>query len=164
MNSREAFQAIRDAIRAGNTAAALALWRAVPTQLQTMTPFGSWLHIAADFGNLELVKALVALKLDVNQRGGTFDGTPINLAAFKGHVGVVQFLLDCGAELDETEPERNPLFSAIQGGHIDIVRLLIEAGMNQRVRYTGNSMKDMDALAFAQERGQRDIASFLADA
>ncbi len=128
-----------------------------------MTPFGSWLHVAADFGNLELVKALVALGADVNQRGGTFGGTPINLAASKGHKEVLEFLLGCGAELDESEPERNPLFSAIYGGHIEIVRLLLDAGINHRISYTGESMKNMDALAFARERGQSDIAAFLAD-
>jgi len=128
-----------------------------------MTPFGSWLHVAADFGNLELTKALVASGADVNQRGGTFGGTPINLAAYKGHREVIEFLVGCGAELDESEPERNPLFSAIHGGHIEIVRLLLNAGMNHRISYTGESMENMDALAFARERGQSDIAALLAN-
>lgn len=61
-----------------------------------------------------------------------------------------------------SESERNPLFSAIHGGHIDIVRFLVEAGIDHRVRYTGSSMQDMDACAFARERGQVDIAVFLA--
>jgi ankyrin repeat protein len=163
MTSQESFRAIRGAIRTGDTAAALSFLRADPAQSRAMTPFGSWLHVAADFGNLELVKALVALGADVNQRGGTFGGTPINLAASKGHKEVLEFLLGCGAELDESEPERNPLFSAIYGGHIEIVRLLLDAGINHRISYTGESMKNMDALAFARERGQSDIAAFLAD-
>ena len=163
MTTQEAFRAIRGAIRTGNTAEALALFGADPTKLQMMTPFGTWLHMAADFGNLELVTALVALGLDVNQRGGTFGGAPIKLASSNGHIEVVRFLLGCGAELDESEPERNPLFGAIYGGHIEIVRLLLDAGIDHRVRYSGESMQNMDALAFARERGQSDIAAFLAD-
>jgi ankyrin repeat protein len=159
----ESHRAIRAAIKSGNTAAALTLLREDVSRLRMMTPFGSWLHVAATFGNLELIKALVALGLDVNLRGGTFDGAAINLAASNGHIHVVRFLLQSSAELDVSEPERNPLFSAIYGGHLDIVRLLIDAGIDHRVRYSGESMKNMDALAFARERGQVDIAAFLAD-
>jgi ankyrin repeat protein len=127
-----------------------------------VTPFGTWLHAAADFGNLTLAQRLVDLGADVNQRSGTFGGAAINLAAAKGHAAVVCYLMSKGAELDVGEPERNPLFSAIYGGHLEIVRLLIEAGIDWRVKYTGENMKGMDALAFARERGQSDIAAYLA--
>jgi ankyrin repeat protein len=126
-----------------------------------VTPFGTWLHVAADFGNLTLAQRLVSLGADVNQRSGTFGGAAVNLAAAKGHIEVVRYLLSEGAELDVGEPERNPLFSAIYGGHIEIVRLLVEAGIDWRVKYTGEYMKGMGALAFARERGQRDIAEYL---
>ena len=76
---------------------------------------------------------------------------------------MVKYLLSCGAEMDVSEPERNPLFGAIYGGHADIAKLLIESGIDTRVKYTGESMKNMDALAFAHERGQKDIAALLSD-
>jgi ankyrin repeat protein len=97
----------------------------------------------------------------VNARGGTFGGSPVNLAAGYGQPHIVRALLAAGAELDVSEPERNPLFSAIHGGHLEIVKFLIERGIDYRVRYTGESMKDMDALAFARERGQTEIADYL---
>jgi ankyrin repeat protein len=161
--TKEAHRAIRSAIRDGNTAATLVLLREDESHLRMMTPFGSWFHVAASFGNLELVKALVALGLDVNLRGGTLGGAAINVAASNGHIEIVRFLLQSGAELDVSEPERNPLFAAIYGGHIDVVRILIDAGIDHQVRYTGESMKNMDALAFARERGQKAIAPFLAN-
>lgn len=65
--------------------------------------------------------------------------------------------------MDVSDPERNPLFGAIYGGHIEIVRLLIDQGIDTHVKYTGKSMKNMDALAFARERGQMDIAALLAE-
>ncbi len=88
--------------------------------------------------------------------------TPFSCAASNGHVEIVRSLLDVGAELDVSKPERNPLFGAIYGGHLEIVKLLVERGIDYRVSYTGQSMKNMDALAFALERGQREIARYLA--
>lgn len=125
------------------------------------TPFGAWLHVAASVGSVEMVKELLDLGVDINARGGTLGGNALNYAASNGHMEVVKYLLSCGAEMDVSEPERNPLFSAIYGGHIEIVNLLIENGIDIHVKYTGESMKNMDALAFAQERGQAEIAALL---
>ena len=161
IQTQEAHRSIRSAIKQGKTAEALSLL-ADESHLRMMTPFGSWLHVAAKVGSLEIVKALVGLGLDVNLRGGTFGGSALNLAASYGHLEVVRYLLQAASELDVSEPERNPLFSAIQGGHIDIVEFLVEAGIGFRVRYSGSSMQDTDALAFAHERGQSEIARFLA--
>jgi len=110
-----------------------------------------------------MVRHLVGLGIDINRRGGTFGGSPINEAASEGHLDVVRYLLEVGAELDISDPVRNPLFGAIYGGHIDIVKLLVEKGIDAHVKYTGESMINMDALAFARERGQTDIAALLAD-
>ena len=74
--------------------------------LKMITPFGTWLHVAATKGKLDIVKLLLSLGIDINRRGGTFDGSAINEAAGEGHYDVVEFLLSCGAELDTTEPER----------------------------------------------------------
>ena len=129
--------------------------------LRLMTPFGTWLHIAASSGNLKMVQALIELGAEVNARGGTFDGNALNVAASNGHLEVVEYLLSLGAEMDVNEPERNPLFAAIYGGHVDVVRLLLAHGIDPTVTYNGPNMKDMDAFAFATERGQREIADVL---
>ena len=63
--------------------------------------------------------------------------------------------------LDVSEPERNPLFGAILKGHTGIAKLLVDRGIDINVQYTGESMKDMDALAFAREWGRSDIAEYL---
>lgn len=161
MEDIDAHKAIRDAIRVGETGAALELIGAKPEHLRAITPFGTWLHVACSFGNLELVTALVEMGADINVRSGVFGGSAINEAASKGHRSIVQYLLEQGAQLDTSDPERNPLFAAIYGGHKEIVALLVSAGINCQIKYTGQSMKDMDAYAFAVERGQKDIASYL---
>ncbi|WP_459500879.1 suppressor of fused domain protein [Bacillus sp. C1] len=127
----------------------------------SMRPFGTFLHVAATHGKLEIVKRLIELGADINKRGGVYGGGALNQAASKGQFEIVRYLLTSGAEMDVSEPERNPLFGAIQGGYIDIVKLLIENGIDSRVKYTGEYMKNMDALAFAHEQGQIEIANLL---
>ncbi|WP_297429532.1 ankyrin repeat domain-containing protein [Clostridium sp.] len=131
--------------------------------LEIMTPFGTWLHIAASKGKFEVVKKLVELGININKKGGTFKGSAIERAASEGHIEIVKYLLSHGAELDVSEPEGNPLFSAIQGGHLEIVRLLIENGIDVTIKYTGENMTNMDALAFSIEQGQEEIAKIIKD-
>jgi hypothetical protein len=72
-------------------------------------------------------------------------------------------LLDAGAKMDVSEPEWNPLFAAIHAGGMDVVKLLLEHGIDATVKYTGRRMKGMDAYAFAIEQGQRQIAAYIQD-
>jgi ankyrin repeat protein len=153
---------IRTAIKDGDVEKVASLIGSDRDRLNMMTPFGTWLHVAASFGKLDIVRRLLELGADVNAYGGTLGGGPLNVAASEGHLDVVRYLLGQGAALDVSEPERNPLFSAIYGGHTDVARLLIEAGIDTGVRYTGESKKDMDALGFARERGRGDVAAMLA--
>ena len=127
-----------------------------------MTPFGTWLHVAAEAGKLDVVEYLISIGADVNASGGAFGGAPINVAAGYGQLEAVEALLAAGAQMDISEPDCNPLFAAIQDGHFEVVKLLIDRGIDYRIRYTGDSMKDMDAQAFAREQGQTEIADYLA--
>ena len=154
---------IYKAIRSGAINDAIKLLEQSPDSLQVDTPFGSWLHIASSCGSLELVERLVGLGIDINRQGGTFGGSAINHAASEGHTEIVRFLLTCGAELDISAPERNPLFAAIQGGHIEIVKLLVNQGIDYCVRYSGQYMAEIDARLFAIEQGKRDISAYLAE-
>jgi len=149
------------AVVAGDRASLCELLRTHEGLLEGETPFGSLLHVAASHGHVELVRELVQLGISPNRRGGTFKGAPINVAASHGQREVVQLLLDLGAELDVSEPERNPLFSAVHAGDLQIVRALVESGIDFRVRYSGASMQDMSAADFAEERGQMAIAEYL---
>jgi ankyrin repeat protein len=129
--------------------------------LNMITPFGTWLHVACMEGKYEIVGLLVQLGLDINIKSGTFNAGAINRAASEGYYDIVQYLLSCGAEMDISEPDRNPLFAAIYGGHKDIVKLLLDSGIDASVKYTGEYMKNMDAYDFAIERGQKEIAEML---
>jgi ankyrin repeat protein len=55
---------------------------------------------------------LIKHNVDINQRGGELDETPIYYACSNGHTDV---------------DKKTPLFIACENGYIDIVRLLIES-------------------------------------
>lgn len=159
----KAMQAMSEAIRAGDARKVLSLIGKGKSLLKAMTPFGTWLHMAAKAGHLEIVRELVTLGVDVNRRGGVFGGNALNLAASYGHLEITKFLLDHGAEFDMAEPIRNPLFGAIRCGNLEIVKLLVKRGIDTKVAYPCSSSPDLTALEFARERGHRKIAAFLAD-
>jgi len=164
VDSRTKNREMIEATKKGDIQRVIAIADADSQFLTMMTPFGTWLHVAASAGQLEIVKYHIARGLNPNERGGTFWGGALNLAAAAGHVEVADYILSCGAEIDVSEPERNPLFAAIYGGHKEIVQLLLQKGVDVHIRYSGENMHDMDAMAFARARGQSAIAEILASA
>ena len=159
---KELHKSIRQAIKSGDLKAVKSLLSEDPEAATMETPFGSWLHVAASFGKLDIVRLLVEqYGLDVNRQGGTSHSSPLHRAACDGQFEVVRYLLDKGATCDLTEPERNPLFGAILSGNIDIGKLLIAHGIDTNVRYTGDSMHEMAAIDFARERGANEFITLL---
>jgi uncharacterized protein len=152
---------IREAIIQGDSEVAISLLGSDNEVLNMMTPFGTWLHVAAANGNFDVLQWLIDIGQNINACGGITEGSPINEAAAEGHPAIVKYLLSRGALLDISEPEKNPLFSTIHGGHLDIVKLLLEAGIDAKVKYSSESMNDMGALEFAKERGQSEIVEYL---
>ncbi|UNL86394.1 ankyrin repeat domain-containing protein [Priestia koreensis] len=161
MDSKQVAKEIRSSIKNGNVEKAAELIGSNIELLNMMTPFGTWLHVAASRGKLDVVKKLVELGSNINTLGGMYGGGALNEAASEGHIDIVRYLLSYGANMDTNEPERNPLFGAISNGHVNIARLLIESGIDTNVKYSGESMKDIDALTFAREQGQLEIVKLL---
>lgn len=155
---------ISAAIRNRDIAALRDLLTAEPQQIHAFTPFagGTWLHYAARQGDADAVQLLMSLGVDVNA-GDARDGrAPICDACFGGHEDIVRLLLGAGAKLDTSDPVRNPLFAAVVGRSLPVAKLLLESGMDAGVRYEGPSMKQMDAVAFAIESGETEIANEVA--
>lgn len=155
------YRDIRTSIQSGDVTKMSQLLENNDDVLMISTPLGTWLHQAADYGQLDVAKKLISLGLDINARGGPQGSNALNVAAGEGHLEIVEWMLDNGAQMDLSEPERNPLFSSIIGGHLTIAKLLIERGIDTTIKYTGESMKDMDAVAFANEQGRYDIKFLL---
>lgn len=156
---------IHRAIRQGSLQDVISLIAHDNSILNIWTPFGSWLHDAASHGKLDIVRWLVSQGLNVNAYNDSTEIRPIDKAAANGHVDVVEFLIKSGSVLDTSDSIRNPLLAVIVGGmsdsHTAVAKLLIDSGIDTSVRYNGKNMRDMDALAFAEEWGRTDIAKLL---
>ncbi|MFS0881823.1 ankyrin repeat domain-containing protein [Metabacillus niabensis] len=152
---------IRDTIKNGQLNLLKALLEDHPEMLTWMTPFGTWLHVAAAHGHLKIIEYLLNAGIDINAQGGTFSTNALERAAAKGHVAIAEYLLHHHIEMDTSEPDRNPLFAAIHSGHFPVVKLLVENQIDGCITYSGDNMKEMDAYAFAIERGQTEIAEYL---
>jgi ankyrin repeat protein len=63
-----------------------------------------------------------------------FVKTPLMCASFKGHLGVVRWLLDKGAAVNaEAVPGCTALYDACSYGHLPVVRLLLERGADPTI-------------------------------
>lgn len=155
---------IWEAISGGNTKEVERLFHQNPDQINAYIPFGggTFLHLAASKSSLEVVKCLIKSGFELNKTGNTEGETAIVAACTKGNYDIVEYLLDLGAVLDVSTTSRNPLFGAIVGRSIEIVRLLLERGIDSSIQYTGGTMTEMDAIAFAFERGESEIATIIA--
>jgi ankyrin repeat protein len=163
MNNFKLLNDIEHAIENGDAKLVVSLIGHDHDVLNAITLFGSWLHIAAQHGQLPIAKWLADAGLDLDLPGGILGGSAINTASSEGHINIVEFLLSRGAKLDISDPERNPLFAAIYGGHIEIVKLLLDHGLDPHVTYDSPLRGGrMDAISFARERGQTGIANYLA--
>ncbi|EOO18446.1 ankyrin repeat domain-containing protein [Bacillus cereus] len=161
MESEEKTIKIYDFIKNGDIEQAKEIIITDKSLLDFVTPYGTWLHVSARAGELDMIKFLVESGLDINLNEGVPKSAPIAHAASEGEIGIVEYLFDNGAILDVSDPNRNPLFAAIYGGHLDIVKFLIKNGLDINIKYTEKTMKDMGAYEFAIERGQTEIAEYL---
>ncbi|MGE4409753.1 MAG: ankyrin repeat domain-containing protein [Sphingobium sp.] len=128
----------------------------------TMMAGQTWLGHAASSGKLLAVKKLIELGADPNI-GDRWDGSKsLCSAGHSGNPEIVRCLLEHGAEIDTDASVRNPLFASIVGRSPECVRVILSAGIDAAVRYNSATMDDMDAMAFALMRGERECAEIIA--
>ncbi|ODM23843.1 hypothetical protein SI65_01433 [Aspergillus cristatus] len=59
--------------------------------------------------------------------------TPLQIAALEGCAPIVEFLLSVDCEIDTKNIDKDtPLIDAVENGHLDVVKLLLDAGANPR--------------------------------
>lgn len=152
----------REAIKSGNLTTLERLLRLEPQRVNELTIFGSLLHIAAGKGNIPAIDCLLKCGADINLRGGPFEAGPIMHAVSNGHLEATEYLLAHGARMETDEPFRNPLFSAVYNNNIAMVEMLVGAGIDFKIRYTGENMDNVDAQTHARNLGRDSIARYLA--
>lgn len=89
-------------------------------------------HSAAEQGDAESVTRLLEEGTPVDSENASGE-TALYLAAKRGHVAVVELLLERGADINKTiessfGSEGTALHVAVNWGHIDVVRLFLDSG------------------------------------
>lgn len=144
-------------------------WRDVPADWPT-TPGEVYRHLVSRGANVDLgmacatgdlarVRALLdqdpSLVNRVSDYAGYYlgSGAPIKNAAARGHLEVVRFLLERGADPNLPEegiaPDGHALHSAVVNGHLEIVRLLLAHGAHPNVEVESSADTLSAALASA---------------
>ena len=93
------------------------------------------------------------------------DGNPLIMAAKNGHLNVVKYLVEEGADVNaHVMGDETPLIRAAWSGHLDVVKYLVEQGadVNKSVRdsYSLNSEK-RSALKMARRGNHQKVISYL---
>jgi ankyrin repeat protein len=79
------------------------------------------IHGACSGGYKDIVQILIKHNVDINQRGGYLNKTPIYYACSKGHTDIVQILLDNNCDIPD-----DAIHGACEGGYKDIVEILMK--------------------------------------
>ena len=118
------------------------------------------LFLAASDGNIIEARQLVCCGL-VNVNNNSCLSFPLHEAASHGHVAMVQFLLDKGADPNKaTDYGGTPLYEATFRKHSKVVKLLLEGGADPN---KGNHYETKTPLARAVFNGQEDVVKLLLD-
>jgi uncharacterized protein len=118
------------------------------------------LHWAADRGDQELAKLVIAAGADVAARTRLGGHTPLHIAAIGGRTAVVRRLLEAKASPSEkTTTGATPLHFAAAAGNLDIVVAFLDRGADVNVR---EPQWGQTPLMFAAAAGRTDIVLELA--
>ena len=93
------------------------------------------------------------------------DGNPLIMASKNGHLEVVKFLVDAGADVNVyVSGDETPLIGASWNGHLDVVKYLIDEGadINKTVRDSYSIISEKrNALRMAKRGKHNEVISYL---
>jgi ankyrin repeat protein len=135
-------------------------WRRTKRAEKPFPPHGTPLHYAAFCGLCDVAKGLAIDSKDVNSQYFFDESTPLHLSSREGHVDIVRFLVEHGANTSaQDQLGQTPLHVASWNGHLDIARILVEHGANA----SAQDLRGSTPLYSASANGHLDIARFLVE-
>jgi ankyrin repeat protein len=123
----------------------------------------TFLSRACNNEDLEKVKQCLRERPDDLNEPDNAGNTPLQIASLEGFVSIVRFLLESEAEVDTRNIDKEtPLIDAVENGHLEVVRLLLEHGANPRL---ANSRGDEPyELVPQDDENYKVIRKLIADA
>jgi len=121
---------------------------------------GQALHNAARSGDYTAVKALLSTDSSLINETDDWNQTPLSIAADKGHLEIVKYLVEQGAQLNQADRlDNTPLHIAAGKGHLEIVKYLVKKRANvDQINGYGRT-----PLYAAAERGRFEIVKYLVE-
>lgn len=117
---------------------------------------GPSLHDLARAGELEAFNGLLTAQ-NINEKDAK-GYSPLMLAAYNGHLELVRYLLENGADPNSVDyGESSILMGVAFKGYTEIIKLLIDYGANLEHR----NSKQQTALDFAQMFGRTDAVKLI---
>jgi hypothetical protein len=120
---------------------------------------GSGLMIGAWEGNIAMMELFHARGADVHQTN-RYGEQALQLAAWKGRLEAVRWLLERGAAVNRPGKEWGPLLYAVFAGHREVARLLLARGADVNAQAPNGST----VLMMAAREGHEDLAEALIEA
>lgn len=115
---------------------------------------------AASAGHVGVAKLLVANGASINTHSNEFKESALTLACYKGHLEMVRFLLEAGADQEhKTDEMHTALMEASMDGHVEVARLLLDSGA--QVNMPADSFES--PLTLAACGGHVELAMLLLD-
>ena len=161
MFNKEEIKTVRQLIKSGDVESVKKMMKNNRELLDAETPYGTWLEVSADLGQIELVRYFMESGIDVNKGCGITDGGPIKCASFEGYLDIVKLLYESGAKLDVSTADKNPLLAAIYNNHVEVAKFLIDKGIDLTVTYPIGSIDNCDAHEYARQYGSTEIAKYI---
>ncbi|EDM25984.1 hypothetical protein LNTAR_19342 [Lentisphaera araneosa HTCC2155] len=152
---------ISEFIHKGKASKIIELFEENKTLIHQKPAGWSWLHMACEENNLEVVKLLLNYGLNINERDD-YSQTPLTRAVSHNQLIIAKYLLDNGADVDaKIDNSKTNIMIAIQEGNLEIVKLLIEYGANLSSSYIRNDNKVITPLILSKEYGWKNIINYI---
>ncbi len=129
------------------------------SQIDTPGPGGETaLGLAAQYGDMEIVAALLTAGADPNLGSSKLKTPPILDAAENGHTGVVEKLLKAGANPDAKDANgATPLVEAADWGDPEMVKLMLDAGADAKIKSDNSGFSPMTVEPGLQREAIRNL-------